>query len=113
MVPLLSTFLNPGVQLNSLRASYYSNITGFIHGDAKFYNISPPSLPALNSSFQWIPAAESFMGEVNMNETLDRMGWWNWTASEKVALTIVEKLPNPSANVSEKMALIHVRAIRT
>lgn len=48
------------------------------------------------------------MAETNVTEIADRIGWWNWSASDKVQLSVVEKLPL-QANISENIALIHVR----
>lgn len=113
VVPLIDFLLTEGRILNPSKSSYYSNVTGFIHGDSHFFNISPVALPTLNSSLQWKPAAVAFMGanDTNMTDIIDRIGTWNWTASDKVALSVVEKAPNPSVNITDKVALVHVRRL--
>lgn len=47
------------------------------------------------------------MGGTNATEIVDRIGTWNWTASDKVALSVVEKGPATEDGL-EKIALIHV-----
>lgn len=92
--------------------SYYSNITGFIHGDAVFSNITLLSL-ASNETLAsgWKQEAESLMSGVNTTNITDKLGSWNWAASTKAALSVLEKLP-PSSNAPSfengQIALIHV-----
>ncbi|KAL0955123.1 hypothetical protein HGRIS_004036 [Hohenbuehelia grisea] len=95
--PLMQSFLLPSVELDPERSSYFPNITGFIHGDSKFHNITPYHLVNESSSNDpWIPHAKAFTGAENMTDIVERIGSWNWTASEKVALSLVEKVSSPS-----------------
>lgn len=104
-----------GSHLNPSEAAYYTNITGFIRGDISFHNITPSFLA--NSTQQhyptvWKPFAERFMNGSNMTEAVEKSGTWNWTGSDKVALSVVEKSPVPSGenlNITEEIVVVHVR----
>lgn len=53
------------------------------------------------------------MTGANVTEIVEQLGTWNWTASDKVALSVVEKMPlhwNGTA-VSDSIALVHVRCL--
>ncbi|KAJ7449681.1 hypothetical protein FB451DRAFT_1287670 [Mycena latifolia] len=102
--PLLQSFKINGGLLDPLYSSYFSNTTGTFHGDAKFYNVTPPSLN--NTAHEWSPLAEKYMADSNMSLILGKTGSWNWSASDKVALSLIEKQPSFS-NASENVALIH------
>ncbi|KAJ7115923.1 hypothetical protein C8R44DRAFT_880324 [Mycena epipterygia] len=102
--PLLQSFKIEGGLLDPFDSSYYSNTTGTFHGDTKFYNVTPPSLN--HSVAEWSPLAEKYMVDANMSLILEKTGSWNWSASDKVALSLVEKQPS-FTNASEKVALIH------
>ena len=50
------------------------------------------------------------MAGSNTTEIVERSASWNWTASDKLAISVVEKLPahlNGSI-ISESTALVHV-----
>ncbi|KAJ7252759.1 hypothetical protein B0H12DRAFT_1117744 [Mycena haematopus] len=104
VLPLLDSFKIGGGFLDPLTSSYYSNATGTFHGDTKFYNITPPFLN--NTAHEWSPLAETYMADANMSLILDKIGAWNWSASNKVALSLVEKPPS-STNASHNIALVH------
>ncbi|KAJ7890572.1 hypothetical protein B0H14DRAFT_3081695 [Mycena olivaceomarginata] len=103
VAPLLESFKIGGGLLDPITSSYYSNITGTFHGDTKFYNITPPFLN--NTAHEWSPLAEQYMAHANMSLILDKTGAWNWSASDKVALSFVEK--PLITNASNNIALIH------
>jgi hypothetical protein len=108
---LLDSFIVHRGDLDPTRASYYSNITGFIHGDATYHNISPPSLSRDSTPPVWKPTAENYMSGTNMSDLTNRASTWNWTASNKVALSVVEKHPlqtNVNGTAAENIALVHV-----
>ncbi|KAJ7091331.1 hypothetical protein B0H15DRAFT_930088 [Mycena belliarum] len=105
--PLLQSFEIRGGLLDPLASSYFSNTTGTFHGDAKFYNVTPPALN--NTAHEWSPLAENYMAAANMSSILLKTGSWNWTASDKVALSLIEKRPS-FANASVNVALIHIVA---
>jgi hypothetical protein len=90
-------------------SSYYSNITGFVHGTTEFHNITLSSL-ADNDTAPWSAVAQNYMAGTNDTEVIERIGTWNWTVSDKVALSVVEKLPlyENGSVVSESIALVHV-----
>ncbi|KAJ7765390.1 hypothetical protein DFH07DRAFT_1014818 [Mycena maculata] len=102
--PLLQAFDLAGGPLDTYTSSYYSNTTGTFHGDAKFYNVTPPSLN--DTAHEWSPLAEQYMADANMSVILDKLGSWNWSASDKIALSLVEKRPS-FVNASENVVLIH------
>ncbi|KAJ6581462.1 hypothetical protein B0H19DRAFT_1217673 [Mycena capillaripes] len=104
VAPLLESFKLEGGLLDPHTSSYYSNITGTFHGDTKFYNITPPFLN--NTTREWLPLAEKYMADANMSLIPEKTGSWNWSASDKAALSLVEKQPS-FTNASEHLALIH------
>jgi hypothetical protein len=109
--PLLDVFGIQGGLLDASKDSYYPNITGFIHGNAEFRNITLPSL-ANNETLPWKQQAEQFMVHSNTTNMTDRLGSWNWTASTKIALSFVEKKPLDSHSAllrTDPVALVHGR----
>lgn len=109
---MLDVFQLQGEVLDGSKYSYYPNITGFIHGDAEFRNITLASL-ASNKTLPWKQQAEEFMAQVNTTNITDRLGSWNWTASTKIALSLVEKKPLEQDSVllqTDPVALVHVRS---
>ena len=128
---LLNSLLTDGTHLDPLEGSYYSNITGFIRGDIKFYNISLPSLESLSvppssslsqtsslaspndttttnktpSPPPWLPHAKSLMSPLNTSEVIERASTWNWTGCDKIALSVVEKAPIPDGDKRKMKAL--------
>jgi hypothetical protein len=63
-----------------------------------------------NSAHEWSPLADKYMADANMSLILHKIGSWNWSASAKIALSLVEKQPSVS-NSSENFAFIHVRVL--
>ncbi|KAF5383788.1 hypothetical protein D9615_003714 [Tricholomella constricta] len=110
LTPILDTFNIQGRVLDPHEASYYSNVTGFIHGSSNFHNITPSAL-ADNTSSAWNSAAQIYMTGINETEIVDRLGTWNWTASDRLALSVVEKLPTHvnGTTISDAIALVHGR----
>lgn len=105
----MNSFMTFGTHLDPNEASYYTNITGFIRGDVSFHNITPPSLAMANN---WESYAVNMMNGTNMTEVAERASSWNWTGSDKVALSVVEKDPAGAAgkklNLTEDILLVHV-----
>src|ERR1700735_4056574 len=112
MEPLLSSFMTFGLHLDPSKASHHSNITGFIRGDVKFHIITPSFLSNSSTNPIWRPFAENLMNGTNATEVIERSSTWNWTGSDKVALSVVEKNPltsqDQSLNLTEEMAVVHV-----
>ncbi|KAF8159628.1 hypothetical protein B0H34DRAFT_704239 [Crassisporium funariophilum] len=110
--PLLDAFQLQGSILDPVHHSYYSNITGFIHGNAKLSNITLPTLTH-NDTIHWRQQAEQYMIGVNTTTLPERLGSWNWTASTKVALSVVEKKPlggtEQHMHPSSPITLVHGR----
>ncbi|KAJ4470118.1 hypothetical protein J3R30DRAFT_1227234 [Lentinula aciculospora] len=114
-LPLLETLLPSNGSVNPAYSSYYPNITGFIHGDLRLYNITPSFLANSTESYSWKPVIQDYMKDFNdnMTEVSEKMGAWNWSAPQKVAFSVVEKTTlrsaNSSTDVAEHVALIHGR----
>ncbi|KAK1222123.1 hypothetical protein PQX77_015051 [Marasmius sp. AFHP31] len=95
--PLLLHLLPHNGTLDPLVSSFYPNLTGFLHGDAKFCNITPEALDG--TSYSWTPLALQYMedtpvnGTTNYTEVTNKLGTWNWTVPEEVAISLVEKEP--------------------
>jgi hypothetical protein len=114
MAPLLSSFITFGSQLDPNKDSYYSNITGFIRGDIKFHNITPAFLSNPSIDPPWKAYAETLMNGTNTTAVTERSSTWNWTGSDKVALSVVEKNPvsgqDRSLNITEEITVVHVHS---
>lgn len=108
---MLDIFDIQGRILDPNHDTYYSNITGFIHGTSQFHNITPSALVE-NATAPWNGIAQAYMAETNNTEIIERIGSWNWTASDKLALSVVEKMPSQlnGTVISESIALVHVRS---
>ncbi|KAJ7066593.1 hypothetical protein C8F01DRAFT_1123824 [Mycena amicta] len=98
--PLVHHFQMDGGPLDS-SWSYYSNSTGTYHGDASFYNLT-----SMNDGSALSHLAEQYIENTNMTLASQKIGTWNWTASDKIALSLAER-PHPPSNISEKLTLIH------
>ncbi|KAG6850568.1 hypothetical protein H0H93_011767 [Arthromyces matolae] len=107
---LLDDFDIQGSILNPQDASYYSNVTGFIHGAAHYHNITPSAL-SNNASAPWNSHAQAYMAGANETAILEVFGGWNWTATDKMALSVVEKLPTYAngSTLSDTISLVHGR----
>ncbi|KAF9453591.1 hypothetical protein P691DRAFT_658228 [Macrolepiota fuliginosa MF-IS2] len=109
--PLLDAFHIKGRTLDPLRESYYPNITGYVRGNAQFYNITPASLQR-NDSLPWRPLAEDYVAGANVTEMAEMVSTWNWTASNKMVMTLNEKKPlalqKNSSDVKDLVA-VHAR----
>ena len=107
---LLETFHVQGGPLDPNQESYYSNITGFIHGNAVFTNITLSALQD-NHTVPWKHHAERLMKDVNTTGMGVRLGSWAWNTSTKLSLSVVEKhtleLQQPSF-IPPLVTLIHV-----
>jgi hypothetical protein len=106
--PLLSRFDVFAPPLDPHKSSYYPNITGFIHGDAVFHNITPPHTAGLPLKPPWINATEKLMADVNMTKLMVSIGTWNWSDSRKLALSVVEKKSPLEPDSPKEIVLIHV-----
>lgn len=105
--PLVGSFMSLGSRLNPQWTSYFPNVTGFAHGEIDFFNITTPSLAS--TSFPWRAHAETFMGDTNMTELVSHFGSWNWTGSDKISWSIMDRAPVSVKGVTEKIAVVHGR----
>lgn len=107
-MPLVTAFLPFGRELAPARGSYYTNMTGFWHGD-----VQPHNLTALNTTEQsspWRHLSEQLMTTTNLSKIPDLLGLWNWTRSNKVTLNVGDKLV--PLNATKDIAIIHVSTPR-
>lgn len=114
-----------GTPLNPEAASYYDDISGFIHGPAEFHNLSSfadfpfeqPRHPDPLTPF-WAHLAVDLVTGMNLTEAVERMGVWNWTACDKMSMRVLEKKPVFESGLSssnntagEDINLIQVRDV--
>jgi len=82
--------------LDPLVQSYYSNITGFVRGNASFRNFTSELVPAL----EW-----------NETEVAQKLGRWNWSATNKVAMSLLSRpvdVDEKEKDVFKDVAMLHV-----
>ena len=82
--------------LDPFTQSYYSNITGFIRGAASFRNLTSELVPAA----VW-----------NETEVAQKLGHWNWSATNKVAMNLLSRPVDVDENEKEQfkdVAMLHV-----
>ncbi|RPD62600.1 hypothetical protein L226DRAFT_532406 [Lentinus tigrinus ALCF2SS1-7] len=104
-MPLVTAFLPFGLEVDPAQGSYYSNMTGFWHGDVQSHNLT-----ALNTTEQkshWRHLSEQFMITTNLSAIPELLGPWNWTRSNKVTLNVGDKLVPLDA--TKDIAIIHGR----
>jgi transmembrane E3 ubiquitin-protein ligase len=107
--PLLDAFHVQGQELNPAESSYYLNITGFLHGDSQFYNLSSPA--TLNDTLPWKSLAEKYAEGVNVTQAGEMWGEWDWSASTRAGLSVVEKKPlgkDEKPVADSELAMVHV-----
>ncbi|KAG5352136.1 hypothetical protein C0989_003604 [Termitomyces sp. Mn162] len=107
---LLDDFRIQGSILDPQVASYYSNVTGFIHAAAHYHNITPTALLE-NAIAPWNSHAQTYMYGVNETVIVEASRGWNWTATDKITLSVVEKLPTyvNGTTLSDTISLVHGR----
>lgn len=111
-MPLVNSFVDLGPVLDPDMASYYTNLTGFWHGEIDFHNLT--SLSANDSTAEWSSTANDFILQTNMTQLPDLLGTWKWAATEKLSLSVGDKIvANQSLpqNVSGDISMIHVRIV--
>ena len=111
-MPLVSSFLPFGAELDPMRGSYYSNMTGFWHGDLQLHNLT--SLNSTEEKAPWRPFAEQWMLASNLTAIPERLVPWNWTRSNKVTLNVGDKrvpFKGKEGNETRNVAIIHVSSI--
>ncbi|KAI0703928.1 hypothetical protein C8Q76DRAFT_752964 [Earliella scabrosa] len=106
-MPLIAAFLPFGRELDPRRGSYYSNMTGFWHGDAQFHNLT--SLNETEQLSSWRHLSEQFMISTNLTAIPELLGPWNWTRSNKITLNVGDKLVpfKKGDNETKNIAVIH------
>lgn len=112
-MPLVEAFLSFGSEIDPKQGSYYSNMTGFWHGDTHLHNLT--ALNASEAASSWRYLSEQFLLPVNLSAIPNLLGPWNWTATNKLSLSVGDKLI-PFEHDGDKhndIAVIHVRAARS
>src|SRR6266446_1001934 len=82
--------------VDPLTQSYYSNITGFVRGSVAFRNLSSELVPAT----EW-----------NETEVAQKIGRWNWPASNRVAMSILSRpvvVDEKEKEEFKDVAMLHV-----
>lgn len=100
----VASFIPSGRELDPKQGSYYSNMTGFWHGDVQLHNLT--ALNATEQASPWRHLSEQFMIPTNLTAIPELQGPWNWTRSNKVTLNVGDKLI--SVNETKSIAIIHV-----
>ncbi|KAF8508917.1 hypothetical protein JB92DRAFT_2950348 [Gautieria morchelliformis] len=114
--PLVHSLLPAPLKLDG-KTSYYHNVSGFINGHSKFYNLTSlhdTSLPTSNESVlpYWYPLADQFLEHARLNatEAAERAGTYNWTGINKISLTIMEFRREDDTDLlrsAEELNLLH------
>ena len=114
-MPMVESLMTFGSQVNPLSASYYTNLTGFWRGDVAFHNLTRLESNATTPPPSWHHLADSLVASANLTnatEFTNRLGNWNWTRSDKVAISFGDKLmwsKEDHKDLSKDIAIIHVR----
>nr|QIE48439.1 hypothetical protein [Trametes gibbosa] len=107
VTPLVEAFVTFGSEIDPQHGSYYSNMTGFWHGDVRPHNLT--SLNASEAASSWRHLSEQLMLPVNLSAVPDLLGSWNWTRSNKLSLSMGDKLITYEHDGSDHdgIAIIH------
>lgn len=62
-----------------------------MRGETTFHNLT-----AANDSLPWNAAAALYTQDFNISDVSERIGEWNWTATNKIALSAGDKRINSS-----------------
>ena len=111
-MPLVSAFIPFGVELDPKRGSYYSNMTGFWHGDLQLHDRT--ALIATEEVAPWRHLSEQWMLASNLSAIPERLGPWNWTRSDKVTLNVGDKrvpFKRKEGDEARNVAIIHVSSV--
>ena len=89
-----------GGPLHPETSSYYSNITGFVHGPTEMYNLTTSNFTSDGSfpGIPWARYASPMVREMNMTDAIERMGTWNWSRKAEIAFRVLEKRPSYSGD---------------
>lgn len=101
-------------QVDPQAASYYTNLTGFWRGDVNFHNLTKLEVNATTPPPPWHRLADELVASANLTnatEFASRVGSWNWTRSNKVQISLGDKLMWDEAghrNLTKDIAMVHV-----
>jgi transmembrane E3 ubiquitin-protein ligase len=120
-----------GVPLNPSYASYYSNITGFIHAPVEIYNLTanisneasssvtpdqaynpPETSPQNKLQLPWSDLAEPFTKGINTTLAQEKIGTWSWSNPAEIAFRVIEKRPtvDPKSKAGKDVSRMDARA---
>ena len=86
--------------------SYYQNITGFLKGDARLYNLSEPDALPPSWAQEGVSFFDAKSDKVNMTDVLLQTGSWNLSSFDKMVTSFMEL-----NSTSEAACLFKVGAI--
>ena len=101
---LKSEMLPPPYHLEPSLGSYYSNATGLFRGDVHYYNLSSI---LYDTNVTWKPVADRVMENANLSAIPERLGTWNWSATDRVAVKVHDRMATMT-NASESVAIFQV-----
>lgn len=113
LMPLAESLMSFGSQVDPQSASYYTNLTGFWRGDVRFHNLTDLQSNASAPFPPWHTLADQFMSRANLTNVTEfttRLGSWNWTRSDKVQISLGDKLVWDAGEhkaLSKDIAMVH------
>ncbi|OCH91365.1 hypothetical protein OBBRIDRAFT_792297 [Obba rivulosa] len=108
-LPLVSNFMIFGSTLDPSKAAYYTNITGFWHGDVHLHNLTT-SATNVSENESWRPLADDLLAGANETELWERGAEWNWGTTDTVSISVGDKMlsfARGTENVTNEIASIH------
>ncbi|EMD38757.1 hypothetical protein CERSUDRAFT_92794 [Gelatoporia subvermispora B] len=108
-IPLVSNFMTFGSTLDPLKASYYTNITGFWHGDVRLHNLTSAANTS-NGTEAWRPFADELLTGANETELGERGAEWNWDTTGTISISVGDKMllfTRGTQNITDEIASIH------
>ncbi|KEP50684.1 putative RING finger protein [Rhizoctonia solani 123E] len=96
--PVVNALLPARLPIDNSKGSYFTNITGFINGQATFFNLSDPS-PS-NYTWNWNKTAGPLVSGLNHTQVNASLGDFLWSGIDKIAGNVRELRINQSASYS-------------
>lgn len=97
-MPIVDALLPKQPFVDVSKASYYTNITGFVNGPASFYNLTDPL--SSNHTWNWNETAGPLVASLNQTKVQSQLGEFNWTGIDKIAGNVRELKINESTPFS-------------
>ncbi|CAE6461332.1 unnamed protein product [Rhizoctonia solani] len=96
--PIVDALLPARLPIDSSKNSYYTNITGFVNGPAKFVNLTDPS-PS-NYTGNWNKTVGPLVSGLNYTKVNASLGDFHWAEIDKIAGNVRELRINQSTPYS-------------